>query len=213
MAEGLESVRPGINAPFEDSETSVESYLSWFEVAERELFVHHQTIVDLLEPAEGKKVADVGAGTGLFMPALSKAVGPSGAVHCLETATKFIPQLQARKASLGEGGANVQVTHCGHTSLPFQDASLDALLMVDTYHHIEFPSLILPECRRVLKPDGVCLVVDLERIEGVSSEWVMGHVRADKAAVIQEWAAQGFSHREIHSLPLKENWVIFFFKP
>jgi len=37
-----------------------------------------------------------------------------------------------------------------------------------------------------LKPTGFLFLVDFEKIEGKSTEWVMGHVRADKQTAFQE---------------------------
>ena len=44
----------------------------------------------------------------------------------------------------------------------------------------------------MLRPGGRLVVVDFERIEGVSSEWLLGHVRAGKEVFLAEIEEAGF---------------------
>ena len=206
-----ESVRPGINDPFTDAFQSVDVFLGKFEVPDREIFVEHGQLVEIAKIPVGSTVADIGCGTGLFMAGLHRAVGPQGTLYCLETAEKFIPYLQEKNARLPEPTGNVHVLLSGHKTIPLPNDSVDLIVMVDTYHHIEYPSPFLTECARVLKAGGQCFVVDFEKIEGVSSEFVQQHVRASKEIAFQEWQAGGFDAVEVKDHPLKENWIARFF--
>ncbi len=44
--------------------------------------------------------------------------------------------------------------------LPFADASISNIVMVDVLHHIEYPILFLREASRVLRPGGRCIFVE-----------------------------------------------------
>ena len=58
------------------------------------------------------------------------------------------------------------------------------------------------------------VIVDFERIPGVSSEWTLNHVRAGKETVRKEVEAAGFNFdREITVPEFKENYLFRFRKP
>ena len=66
--------------------------------------------------------------------------------------------------------------------------------------------------RSALRPDGRLIIVDFHRIPGESSEWVLGHVRADLETVRTEIEAAGFEF--VRSIDiLKENYIIEFERP
>jgi predicted methyltransferase len=63
--------------------------------------------------------------------------------------------------------------------------------------------------RKALRPGGQVVVVDFERIEGKSREWLLKHVRAGKALVIKEIKESGFELEE--EVPMfKENYFLKF---
>jgi hypothetical protein len=55
------------------------------------------------------------------------------------------------------------------------------------------------------------VVVDFKRIEGVSSQWTLNHVRAGQEQVTKEIALLGFSVLETPNI-LKENYCVVFKK-
>ena len=63
--------------------------------------------------------------------------------------------------------------------------------------------------RRALKPGGQVIVVDFRKIPGVSTPWVMGHVRAGQPQVVQEIESLGFRLVEDSDL-LKTNYFLRF---
>jgi len=98
------------------------------------------------------------------------------------------------------------------TKLP--DASVDYIFHSDTYHHFEFPAAMDADMLRALRSGGEMLVLDFERIPGVSSEFILGHVRASKQQVIAEIQASGFVLiEEIKLADLKDNYLLRFKKP
>ena len=65
-----------------------------------------------------------------------------------------------------------------------------------------------------MKPGGQVIVVDFERIEGVSRDWLLGHVRAGKDVFKQEIVEAGFTFsEEVKIDALKENYCLRFVKP
>jgi predicted methyltransferase len=89
--------------------------------------------------------------------------------------------------------------------------SIDLAFVSATYHHFEYPRSMLAPVRRALKPGGALVVIDFPKRPGLSSPWVMGHVRADKAAVIREIEAAGFRLMEERPI-LRRNYFLRFEK-
>jgi len=58
------------------------------------------------------------------------------------------------------------------------------------------------------------VIVDFERIPGVSTEWTLNHVRAGKEIVRQEVESAGFLFDTKIDMPeFKENYLLRFRKP
>lgn len=190
------SVRPGINEAYEHTDFSL--WVSRFERPGREVFDRREDIVRATGVKRGMTVADIGAGTGLFTWPFAEQVGHRGKVYAVDISKVFVENLRrlAREKRLPQ----VEVVHNVPRSAALPEQSLDVAFVCDTYHHFEFPGSMLRSIHFALKPGGVLLLVDFERAEGVSSDWVMGHVRAGRETVVHELQAMGF---ELIDEPLK----------
>ncbi len=207
-----ESVKPGINENFLNPDLDVDEWVKRFEIESREVFSARIEILKALALAPGEAVADVGAGTGLFTAAMSKAVGDGGKVYAVDISEAFVKHLKARAAD--EKLANVEAVLCDEDSVKLPAASVDVVFVCDTYHHFEFPKSTLASIHEALKPGGRLIVVDFERIPGESSEWILNHVRAGKEEFTAEIEAAGLKLEEALKIPgLKENYALRFRKP
>ncbi len=203
------SVRPGVNRSFLSPDLDVARYTEVFEGESREIFRARYKILAQLDLTPGMAVADVGAGTGLFVGPLSRRVRPGGVVYALEIAPAFLDHLRARVER--EALQGVEVLRSRPRSLPLRAASLDLALLVDTYHHFEFPRSMLASLYATLRPGGALVVVDFEREPGVSRQWVLDHVRAGRPTVIAEIVAAGFELEAELAVPgLEENYALRF---
>jgi predicted methyltransferase len=63
-----------------------------------------------------------------------------------------------------------------------------------------------------LKPGATLAVVEFDRIEGVSSQRILEHVREDKATLIREAEGEGFKLIEEKRF-MKQNYFLRFAKP
>jgi predicted methyltransferase len=206
------SVRPGANEPFLSEDLEVSEYVQRFEGESREIYRSRKEIVAALRLEPGMRVADVGAGTGLFLPALDEAVGAEGRVFAVDISPKFLAHLRERARA--EDLDQVKVVEAREDSVELPAASIDLAFVCDTYHHFEYPKSTLASLHRALRPGGRLVVVDFERTAGVSSQWTLDHVRAGKDVFTVEIEAAGFElEQELEVDGLVENYVLQFRRP
>lgn len=129
-----------------------------FDDPKRDSWQHPGEVVAALALAPGMTVADIGAGTGYFAGRLSAAVGPLGAVFLVEVEPTLVAHLRDRADR--EKTANV-VPVLGSADNPRLPASsLDAVLLVDTFHHIDHRREYLATLIRSLRPSARVAVVE-----------------------------------------------------
>ena len=130
-----ESVKPGINKPFENPE--VGNFVERFEKEGRDVYDKRHEIVKACNVKKGMFIADIGAGTGLHTKLFAKAVGPRGRVYAVDIAAKFVDHVvkTAREQDL----TNVVGVVCKADSVELSVKSVDMAFICDTYHHFEYP--------------------------------------------------------------------------
>ncbi len=206
-----ESVKPGINDNFLDPELKVEEWVERFEGESREIFSSRAQIAEALKIEPGQVVVDVGAGTGPFIGLFAEAVGDEGKVYALDIAPSFVEHLAERAKS--EGYPQIEARLCGEKSVDLPKDSADLMFICDVYHHFEYPESSMASIHDALRTGGEVVIVDFERIPGVTRDWLMDHVRAGKAEVFAELDSFGFDLiEELKIAGLTENWVARFRK-
>lgn len=204
-----ESVKPGINEEFLKPDLNPRQWVERFEKEGREVFDHRREIVAAAQLKPGARIADVGAGTGLFTFLFADAVGTQGKVYAVDISTPLLAHLKGRAR---EGGYPQVATVLGaNQSARLAPNSVDTVFLCDTYHHFEFPQHMLASLREALTRDGELLLVEFKRIPGVSTDWMLSHVRAGQDVFEEEIAAAGF--RKVgEPVMLKDNYVSRFRK-
>ena len=202
-----QSVRPGVNDRyFEDG--ALDLWVDRFEREKREVVAFRAQIIGVLGLEAGMAVADVGAGTGLYTSGLAAAVGPEGKVYATDIVPAFLERLRERVSS--EQLGNVEVVEADPLDPRLPAAGIDLVFMCDVYHHVEYPGPYMRALAATLRPGGRLVLVDFERIEGVTSPRMLKHVRASKETVTEEVTAAGFSLIDEPELGLEENYVLRF---
>jgi len=112
-------------------------------------------------------VADIGAGTGLFLPDFDRGVGSEGRVYAVEISPKFLVHLSERAER--EKLAQVEVVKGLEDSVELPAASVDLAFVCDTYHHFEYPKSTLESLFSAIRPGGSLVILDFERIPDKSS--------------------------------------------
>jgi ubiquinone/menaquinone biosynthesis C-methylase UbiE len=205
-----QSVKPGINEKFLDPSLKVEEWTERFETESREIFTQREAILKACGITEGMTIADIGAGTGLFTLPFARATGPSGKVHAVEIARKFLDHITARATAAKLPGIVPVLANPRSVNLP--ENSIDLAFICDVYHHFEHPADSMKSLWKAMKPGGTVLLIDFKRIPGTSSEWTLGHVRAGQDVFEKEITSAGFEKTDEVKGFLIENYFVKFRK-
>lgn len=203
-----QSVKPGINDSFKDPD--VDKYIAMFEGESREIYKHRNEIVDAVGLKPGMNVADVGAGTGFFSRMFALAVAPQGTVYAVDIADNFVEHIGAMAKK--ENIANIMASVCSERSVDLPENSIDVAFICDVYHHFEYPYDSMSSIHKALRPGGRVVIVDFERIVGVSNDWTLDHVRCGKGTVTDEVKDSGFDLLEEKDLGMQGQYVLIFQK-
>lgn len=203
------AVPEDINDTFLSPDMSAEDFVKRWEIESREVYASRAGIVEALGLEAGDRVADIGTGTGLFLEPLVESVGPTGKVFATDISMAFLEHVRNRVAE--NGWTQVQPILGGMHTTGLLQNSVDVVFTCDVYHHFEYHEDMLRSIRSALRPGGRLVVVDFERIPGVTRQWLLNHVRAPKETVIEEVTAAGFRFDgEVEVDGFEENYLLRF---
>jgi ubiquinone/menaquinone biosynthesis C-methylase UbiE len=139
---------------FEDAE----AWAKVFDEPGRDAWQKPDEVVTLLDLPQNGVVADLGAGTGYFLARMSRGVGPQGKVLGLDVEADMVRYMTERAKR--EGLTNVEARAVATDDPGLAAASVDRILVVDTWHHIERREAYVPLLAKALRPGGALVVVD-----------------------------------------------------
>lgn len=150
------------NAATQDSEhrKTSEPYtgdLTIFDSPGRDERLQINRVMDILGIGPGKTVADIGAGSGWFTVRAAKRVGDSGTVYAVDINPEAIRYIQSRVRK--ENLHNVKPI-LGKPDNPLLPATVDAVLLLRTYHEVAEPIELLRNLRPSLAADARVGVID-----------------------------------------------------
>ena len=140
---------------------SADSWAKEFDDPARDAWQRPAEVVALLAITPGMTVADIGAGTGYFLPHLSRAVGPSGVVLALDIEPDMVRYMRERAAREGLANVRPEVVAGDDPHLP--PAGVHRILIVDTWHHIPDRVSYAGKLRAGLAEGGMIAVVDFTK--------------------------------------------------
>jgi ubiquinone/menaquinone biosynthesis C-methylase UbiE len=114
---------------------------------------------EVLDPRPGERILEIGPGTGYYTLDLAGWVGPDGSVEIFDLQQKFLDHTLGRAAE--RGLTNVVPTLGDATSLPYDDESVDAVVLTAVLGEIPDRPAAMREIARVLKPGGRLVVGEL----------------------------------------------------
>ena len=171
-------------------------------------------IVDAMDLKTGGTVADVGTGVGFMLPYLSHAVGATGHVIGEDIQSDFLDKAKT-KAQLSRLN-NVQFVLGTDRDPNLPADSLEGVLVLDVYHHFDYPEAMLEHVRDSLLSDGKLVIVEYFKrpgaMPGSDQNRAVEHIRLDQDGLIQEVEANGFRLVSKRDLVPKSQYIAVFEK-
>ncbi|HZH91286.1 MAG TPA: class I SAM-dependent methyltransferase [Pyrinomonadaceae bacterium] len=159
-----------------------------FEDAKRDEKLQINRVMDILRIREGSRVGDIGAGSGWFTVRAARRVGAQGAVYAVEINREYLKHIEDRAAR--EQLANVRAVLGKEDDPLLPAASVDAVLILKTYHEIAEPIRLMRNLRRSLSAGALVGIIDRN---GTGDDHGL-----DERKVIAEAARAGFALVERH---------------
>jgi ubiquinone/menaquinone biosynthesis C-methylase UbiE len=122
-------------------------------------FITHDRLRGVLRPQPGERLLELGVGTGYYSCELAEWVAPEGTLELFDLQQKFLDHTM--QAATDRGLTNLNPTQGDATKLPYEDASIDAVILTAVLGEIPDRAAALREIRRVLEPDGRLVVGEL----------------------------------------------------
>jgi cyclopropane fatty-acyl-phospholipid synthase-like methyltransferase len=141
---------------FESAETCAKS----FDDPARDGWQQPQRVLEALELGPGMVIADIGAGTGYFSVRLARAV-PDGQVIATDIEPDMIRYLTERAAR--EQLPNLRAVRTPPADPQLAAGTVDRILVVDVWHHIDDRAGYARALARALRPGGKLAIVDFTR--------------------------------------------------
>ncbi len=168
--------------PSHPTSTPYKGDLSIFEYPERDARLQPQRILKLLGVGAGSTIADIGAGGGWLTVRAAREVGPDGIVFAEDINPEAIKAIRDRAEREHLPQVRPVLGLPDDPKLPSH--SLDAVVILKTYHEIAHPNLLLQNLIPALKPEAKLGIIDRN---GNGANHGL-----DEAVVVRELAAAGF---------------------
>ena len=121
--------------------------------------ITRERLRSVLRPRPGERLLEIGVGTGYYSCDLAEWVAPEGTLELFDLQREFLDHVM--RAAGERGLSNLVSTEGDATALPYEDASVDAVVLIAVLGEIPDSAAALREIRRVLKPGGRLVVGEL----------------------------------------------------
>ncbi|HVF42899.1 MAG TPA: class I SAM-dependent methyltransferase [Pyrinomonadaceae bacterium] len=162
--------------------------LSIFEDPQRERNLQPERVMDVLGVKAGSNVADIGAGSGWFTVRAARRAGEGGLVYAVEINPDYLKYIEERAAR--EKLSNVRAVLGAEDDPRLPDASVDAVILLKTYHELSQPIRLLRHVRRAMRAGARLGIIDRNGKGGDHG--------LDADSVIREAGRAGFELVERH---------------
>lgn len=152
-------------------------------------------IVAAMDLKPGESAADIGTGVGFMLPYLSQAVGDKGHVIGEDIQQDFLDKAKSNVQMHQLKNVEFVLGIDRDPKLPAD--TLSAALVLDVYHHFDYPEAMLSHIRDSLLSDGKLIIVEYYKRPGAmpgggDPNRAVQHIRLDQDDLIKEVEANGF---------------------
>lgn len=121
--------------------------------------ISRERLRSVLRPQPGERLLEIGVGTGYYSLDLAEWVAPAGTLELFDLQQEFLDHVM--RAAGERGLTNLNPAPGDATQLPYEDASIDAVVLTAVLGEIPDAPAALREIRRVLNPSGRLVVGEL----------------------------------------------------
>jgi SAM-dependent methyltransferase len=132
--------------------------LSIFDSPGRDERLQINRVLDILGIVSGKSVADIGAGSGWFSVRAARRVGAAGLVYAVDISPEAIRYIGDRTRKERLTNVKTILSKPDDPLLPAN--SVDAVLLLKTYHEVAHPVVLMKNLRAALRPGAKVGVID-----------------------------------------------------
>ena len=132
--------------------------LSIFESPGRDERLQINRVMDILGISSGKNVADIGTGSGWFAVRAAKRVAPGGTIYAADINPEAIRYIADRASKEKLQNMKPVLSKPDDPQLP--ENSVDAVLLLKTYHEVARPITLLRNLRPALRSGAKVGVID-----------------------------------------------------
>ena len=132
--------------------------LSIFESPGREERLQINRVMDILGISAGKAVADIGAGSGWFTVRAAKRIGARSLVYAVDINPEAIRYISERVQKERLPNVKTILSEPDDPLLPAD--SVDAVLLLKTYHEVAQPIVLLQKLLPALRPGAKLGIID-----------------------------------------------------
>lgn len=162
--------------------------LSIFETPGREDRLQINRVMEILSITQGKAVADIGAGSGWFTVRAANRVGAGGIVYAVDINPEAVRYIRERAQK--EQLQNVKAILSKPDDPLLPGHSIDAVLLLKTYHEVAQPVVLLQNLRTALRPGAKIGVIDRNgngEDHGVSRDVVVKEAKEAGYSLLQQY--------------------------
>jgi len=144
------------------------------------MFISPLQIIESLALRRGDIVADFGSGAGAYVFAASKLVGDKGKVYAIDNHKEILEKINTEAEKKNIINIDTILTDI-QEKVPVESLSCDLIILSNTLGELHSPEKVILEIKRILKPDGILLVIDWKDIDHILSKNRLGIFSEEKA--------------------------------
>lgn len=139
------------------------SFANMYDVGFMPVMYVREAAIRKLDLKPGMRVLDLACGTGLNLPYLARAVGPTGQVVGVDYTRAMLEKAKAKCERLGLG--NVRLIEADAATVSLEEDTFDCVLCTHALSIIPRSREALRKAVSALKPGGRMVVCDLKRMD------------------------------------------------
>jgi len=182
------------------NKTSFEELVQRFDSPERDAYQQPGKVLAYIGEVRGKKILDIGAGTGYFS---FKLAAKGADVIAGDVDDRFQNYIQEKMDK--ENAPKVTLRKLPYDSPALTDKEVDKVLIVNTYHHIEDRAVYFGKVLKGLKEGGELLVIDFKKQDGPGPPVAM---KMSPEFITKELKQAGFTQFELNDSLLEHQYIL-----